>query len=750
MQPDTTSPTDTSVDTSVDTAGILGPLDFDVTGMTCAACAARIERKLNKLDGVTASVNYATERAHVERGDGGPTTAELLAAIESVGYGAIERVPERAAATDDAVRAANDARLAGLRRRLVVAVLAGVPVLAVSMVGRLQFDGWQWVALVLATPVATWAAWPFHRNAALNARHGTATMDTLISVGVISAYLWSLWALLFTAAGDIGHTMDMSISGGDDGVPHIYLEVASTVVALILAGRYVEARSKRRAGAAVRALLELGARTATVLDADGTEREVPAEQLAVGDRFVVRPGEQIATDGVVEDGHSAVDRSLVTGESVPVDTRPGDAVIGATINADGRLIVRATRVGADTQLARIARLVEAAQGGKAPVQRLADRVAAVFVPVVIVVAIATLVGWLVATGDSGRAFGAAVAVLIIACPCALGLATPTALLVGTGRGAQMGIVIKGPEVLEQTRRADTIVLDKTGTVTTGRMALSGIEPAPGHTWHDVLRIAGALESASEHPIARALTRAARQIGELPAVTGFVNLPGSGVRGSVDGVEYTIGRPTATHAEPTADTVVELRAGGEMLGTLSVADAVRPTSAAAIAELRRLGLDPILLTGDHRGAAEAVAAQVGIAVDDEHVIAGVRPADKVAEVARLQGEGRVVAMAGDGVNDAAALALADLGIAMGTGTDVAIEAGDLTLVRPTLDAAADAIRLSRRTLATIKGNLFWAFAYNVLAIPLAMSGRLSPAVAGAAMAFSSVFVVTNSLRLRRFR
>ena len=717
---------------------LLGAVDLDVTGMTCAACASRIERKLNKLDGVHASVNYATEKARV-RLDSPRDVRELIATIEGTGYGA--HLPDPDAPEPD--------RVGYLRRRLVAAVVLGLPVLVLSMIPPLQFDGWQWVALVLATPVATWAAWPFHRAMALNLRRGQTTMDTLISVGVTAAYLWSLWALLFTGAGDLGMEMSMSMDAGrSGGEHHIYLEVASTVVAFILAGRYFEARAKRRAGDALRALLDLGAKDVAVLAEDGSERRIPVEQLSVGDRFIVRPGEKIATDGRVVDGSSSIDRSLVTGESVPVDVAVGDAVIGATVNTDGRLVVEATRVGADTQLAQMARLVEDAQSGKAPVQRLADRVSAVFVPIVIVLAISTLVLWLATTGDAERSFSAAVAVLIIACPCALGLATPTALLVGTGRGAQLGILIKGPEILEQTRQVDTIVLDKTGTITTGSMQLVGLRPANSGDPSELLRLAGALESGSEHPIARAITAAARDDRELlPVVTDFRNLPGSGVTAIVDGASYEIGRPSAPVDVAAGETVVELRRGdGEVLGHLAVADAVKETSAAAIERFRELGLAPVLLTGDNETTARSIAAQVGI--DD--VRAEVMPADKVAVVAELQAAGHVVAMVGDGVNDAAALAQADLGIAMGSGTDVAIEASDLTLVRDDLHSAVDAIRLSRRTLATIKGNLFWAFAYNVLAIPLAMSGRLSPAIAGAAMAFSSVFVVTNSLRLRSFR
>ena len=722
-----------------------GFVDLDVTGMTCAACASRIERKLNKLDGVEATVNYATERARVSVGTSGVEATDLIATIESVGYGA--QIAGSSPLDEEA-------RAHDLLRRLVVATVLGVPVLLLSMISALQFDGWQWVALALTTPVTTWAAWPFHRAMVLNLRHRQATMDTLVSVGVVAAYSWSLWALLFTSAGDIGADMDMSIMNdmsthaADTGGAHIYLEVASTVVALILAGRYFEARSKRRAGAALRALLDLGARDVAVVDENGVERRIPIADLRVGDTFVVRPGEKVATDGVVREGHSAIDRSLVTGESLPVDVGEGSQVLGATVNTNGRLLVEATGVGADTALAQIARLVDGAQSGKAPVQRLADRVSAIFVPVVILLAIATLVAWLVVTGDGTSSFEAAVAVLIIACPCALGLATPTALLVGTGRGAQLGLLIKGPEVLESTRAVDTIVLDKTGTVTTGVMTLADVRPAPGHHRDAVLGVAGALESGSEHPIAQAIHRAAAaQFGTLPAVSGFSSEPGVGVRGVVDGAVYTIGRPITDVVVSSGETVVELRdADGQLVGHLAVSDEVKANSAAAIAEFRRLGLKPVLLTGDNVATARSVASQVGI----EDVLAEVLPHEKVDAVKALQARGAIVAMVGDGVNDAAALAQADLGIAMGTGTDVAIEASDLTLIRADLVAAGDAIRLARRTLGTIKGNLFWAFAYNVLAIPLAMSGRLSPAIAGAAMAFSSVFVVSNSLRLRRFK
>jgi len=746
-------------------------VELDLTGMTCAACANRIERKLNRLEGVEASVNYATERARVRfdalQRPSDEVVANLISTVESVGYGA--SVADRAAPPVD--------RTEALRRRLIIACIGGAIVLALSMVPILQFPGWQWVALVVATPVATWAAWPFHRAMALNLRHRQATMDTLISVGVSAAYLWSLWAILFTATGEIGMKMPMSLSGaltwggdtgGDHGVghsdaasmPHIYLEVASTVVAFLLAGRYFEARAKKRAGDALRALIDLGAKEVWLIDSQGNERQIPVEDLSVGDRFVVRPGEKIATDGTVIEGSSAVDISLITGESLPVEVAPGSPVIGATVNSGGavsggRLIVEATRIGADTQLAQMARLVEDAQSGKAPVQRLADRVSAVFVPVVILIALGTMTTWLLITGDLQRSFAASVAVLIIACPCALGLATPTALLVGTGRGAQMGILIKGPEILESTRRVDTIVLDKTGTVTSGSMSVAVVEPTSGVEPAELLTLAGALEAGSEHPIARAIVTAARtETATLPLVTEFVNLPGVGVAGVVNGRQLRITRATAT-SSASADlqpghTGVELweDVEGDMrsLGMIAVADPIKESSAAAIRSMRALGLNPVLLSGDREATAHYVAAQVGIT----DVRAEVMPADKVAAIEALQATGAVVAMVGDGVNDAAALAQADLGIAMGSGTDVAIEASDLTLVRDDLMAAADAIRLSRRTLSTIKGNLFWAFAYNTAAIPLATLGLLSPVIAGGAMAFSSVFVVTNSLRLKRFR
>ncbi len=728
-------------------------LDLELTGMTCAACANRIEKKLNRLDGVTATVNYATEKANVSFDPSVASPDALIAAVESIGYGALLPAPVGEERADPAL-----ARIADLQRRLIVAIALGVPVLLISMIPALQFRSWQWVVLVLATPVTIWSAWPFHITAWKNLRQAEASMDTLVSVGVLAAYGWSSYALLATPAGDLGMTMPMSLVPTRGDSHHLYFEVASTTVALILAGRWFEARSKRRAGSALRALLALGADTANVIQIDGSELNRPSSTLRVGDRFVVRPGERIATDGVVEDGAAAVDMSLVTGESVPAEVTAGSHVTGATIATNGRLVVRATRVGADTALAQMARLVEAAQTGKAPVQRLADRVAGVFVPIVIVLAAATLGFWFARTGSLSQAMAPAVAVLIIACPCALGLATPTALLVGTGRGAQLGILIKGPEILESTRRVDTIVLDKTGTVTTGVMDVVRVDALPHALPHaglpvtedEVLRLAAAVELGSEHPIAAAIVRAARRDGgTIEAATDFVSLAGVGARATVGGRTVEVGRAAADEVPTDAQalTVVSVRADGQLLGTIAVADTVKVTSADAIVRLRELGLRPILLTGDNAATASAVAAQVGI--DDNDVIAGVMPAQKVAEVQRLQAEGRVVAMVGDGVNDAAALAQADLGIAMGTGTDVAIEASDLTLVRADLHATADAIELSRRTLSVIKGNLFWAFAYNVAAIPLAMSWLLSPVVASAAMAFSSVFVVSNSLRLRRF-
>ncbi|MGW2958110.1 heavy metal translocating P-type ATPase [Streptomyces sp. NPDC001220] len=743
--------------------GPTAEVELLIGGMTCASCAARVEKKLNRMDGVTATVNYATGKAKATY-PGGVEVADLIATVVKTGYTAEEPAPpEPAREPEPQDRPERDPELAALRHRLVVSALLAAPVVLLAMVPAWQFDNWQWLSLTLAAPVVVWGGLPFHRAAWTNARHGAATMDTLVSVGTLAAFGWSLWALFFGDAGMAGMHDEFRFTvsradGGMGGASSIYLEVASGVVALILLGRYLEARSKRRAGAALRALMELGARDVAVLRA-GREVRVPVASLVVGDRFVVRPGEKIATDGTVVEGVSAVDASMLTGESVPVDVSVGDAVTGATVNAGGRLVVEAGRVGADTQLARMARLVEDAQNGKAEVQRLADRISAVFVPAVILIALATFGVWLGVTGDTAAAFTAAVAVLIIACPCALGLATPTALMVGTGRGAQLGILIKGPEVLESTRRADTVVLDKTGTVTTGRMSLQEVHVADGTDKDEVLRLAGALEHASEHPVARAIAAGAEErVGALPAAEHFENVPGRGVRGRVDGREVAVGRlfdaapqelaDARSRAEEEGRTAVLAGWGGEARAVLAVADTVKETSAEAVRELRGLGLTPVLLTGDNRAVAEAVARAVGI--DPQDVIAEVLPEEKADVVRRLQREGRTVAMVGDGVNDAAALATADLGLAMGTGTDAAIEAGDLTLVRGDLRVAADAIRLSRRTLATIKGNLVWAFGYNVAALPLAAAGLLNPMIAGAAMAFSSVFVVTNSLRLRTFR
>ncbi|QFG23045.1 cation-translocating P-type ATPase [Actinomadura sp. WMMB 499] len=738
-----------------------GRVELAIGGMTCASCAARIEKKLNRMDGVTATVNYATEKARVEfTGEVSPD--DLIATVEKTGYTA--ELPPPPKAGGEAVEAAGPAdELAPLRQRLVTSVVLAVPVIAMAMVPALQFDYWQWLSLTLAAPVVVYAGWPFHRAAWTNLRHGAATMDTLVSMGTLAAFGWSLWALFFGTAGEPGikHGFEFSMARSD-GSMNIYLEAAAGVIAFILAGRYFEARSKRRAGAALRALLELGAKEVSVVR-DGREERIAIDELRVGDRFAVRPGEKIATDGTVEEGSSAVDASLLTGESVPVEVAPGDTVAGATVNAGGRLLVRATRVGSDTQLAQMARLVEEAQTGKARVQRLADRISGIFVPIVIALAVATLGFWLgTGTGAAG-AFTAAVAVLIIACPCALGLATPTALMVGTGRGAQLGILIKGPEVLESTRTIDTVVLDKTGTVTTGKMALVDVVTADGVAEAEALRLAGALEEASEHPIAQAIAKGARErAGGLGTVEDFANVEGLGVQGMVDGHAVLVGRPRllaewSQHLTPELEramadaralghTAVAVGWDGAARAVLTVADEVKPTSAEAVRRLTGLGLRPVLLTGDNEAVARTVADAVGIA----EVIADVLPKDKVDVVRRLQDEGRTVAMVGDGVNDAAALAQADLGLAMGTGTDVAIEASDLTLVRGDLRAAADAIRLSRRTLSTIKGNLFWAFAYNVAALPLAAAGLLSPMIAGGAMAFSSVFVVSNSLRLRRFR
>ncbi|MEV2277917.1 heavy metal translocating P-type ATPase [Nocardiopsis sp. NPDC049922] len=756
------------------------PVELAIGGMTCAACANRVEKRLNRIDGVTASVNFATEKARVSFDGDAVAVEELVAQVEKAGYTAT--VPQPEAGPEEAVAEPEDP-VRDLRNRALVSLLLSAPVIAMAMIPALQFTYWQWASLALAAPVIVWGALPFHVSAWKNLRLGTATMDTLVSLGVTAAFLWSLYALFLGAAGTPGmvHPFEFTISR-TDGSGNIYLEVAAGVTSFILLGKFFEARSKRRAGAALRALLELGAKEVTVLRGEGSaarEELVPVDRLAVGDRFVVRPGEKIATDGTVEEGTSAVDMSMLTGESVPVEVSPGSAVVGATVNAGGRLVVRAARVGSDTQLAQMARLVEDAQNGKAAVQRLADRVSGVFVPIAIMISVGTLGFWIGTGGSVSAAFTAAVAVLIIACPCALGLATPMALMVGTGRGAQLGILIKGPEVLESTRRVDTVVLDKTGTVTTGQMALVGVTVADGEDEDELLRLAGALENASEHPIARAVARGAagrlestapeasaeggggRRAG-LPTPEDFANIEGRGVQGIVDGHAVLVGRVSLLEersqtlpeslaaalaaAESKGRTAVAVGWDGRARGVLVVADTVKPTSAEAVRQFRDLGLTPILLTGDNEAVARAVAAEVGV----DEVIAEVLPKDKADVVRRLQDEGRTVAMVGDGVNDAAALAQADLGLSMGTGTDVAIEASDLTLVRGDLRAAADAVRLSRRTLATIRGNLFWAFAYNSAALPLAALGLLNPMLAGAAMALSSVFVVTNSQRLRRFQ
>jgi P-type Cu+ transporter len=779
----------TTVPTSAPTA-----VSLDIEGMTCASCAARIEKRLNKLDGVTASVNYSTEKAKVTMADPLVTVADLVAQVKAVGYVARPPQPpvhrqvadrhdsdhdtadDERYATDLHGGAAVEARDVGagdphaeharlLRNRLLISAVLAFPVVLLAMVPALQFDSWQWLSLTLAAPVVVWGAWPFHRAAWANLRHGAATMDTLISVGTIAALGWSLYALFFGTAGDptMRHHFSLRPVTGM-GASQIYLEVAAGVTVFILAGRYFEAIAKRRSGAALRALIELGAKDVSVLR-DGLEVRIAIDALTVGDRFVVRPGERVATDGVIEDGQSAIDTSMLTGEPVPVEVGPGDPVSGATVNTSGRIVAQATRVGSDTALAQITRLVEDAQTGKAAIQRLADRVSGVFVPIVILLAVGTLGFWLTAarTDRATTAFTAAVAVLIIACPCALGLATPTALMVGTGRGAQLGILIKGPEVLESTRRVDTIVLDKTGTVTTGKMTLVDVVPAGENTADEVARLAGSLEDASEHPIAQAIAVGARERGlQLAPVESFTSTQGLGVSGVVDGHAVIVGREryladwsiepdsalrASMHAaEALGNTPVFVGWDGEIRGMLVVADTVKDDAAAVMADLRELGLRPILLTGDNERAARHVATQLGI----DEVIAEVLPTEKFDVIRRLQSEGRIVAMVGDGVNDAAALAQADLGLAMGTGTDAAIEASDLTLVGGQLRSVVDAIRLARRTLATIKGNLFWAFAYNVAALPIAAAGWLNPMLAGAAMAASSVFVVTNSLRLFRFQ
>ncbi|WP_066301393.1 heavy metal translocating P-type ATPase [Arthrobacter luteolus] len=744
--------------------GVGTGIELEIGGMTCASCAMRIEKKLNKLDGVTATVNYATEKAKVTV-PAGYDPAQLIAEVEKTGYTAVVPAPKGGKDGGAASSAAGDEdpELVSLRHRLIGAVVLTVPVIAMAMIPALQFTYWQWASLALAAPVIVWGAWPFHKAAWANLKQGAVTMDTLISMGTSAAFLWSLYALFFGTAGTPGMTHPFEFAlAPSDGAANIYLEVGAGVTMFILAGRYFEKRSKKQAGAALRALLELGAKDVSVLRG-GVEAKIPVEELKAGDEFIVRPGEKIATDGVVVSGTSAVDASMLTGESVPVEVAEGDAVTGATTNAGGRLVVRATRIGADTQLAQMARLVEDAQTGKAEVQRLADRISGVFVPVVIVIAVIALGGWLGAGFPVTAAFTAAVAVLVIACPCALGLATPTALLVGTGRGAQMGVLIKGPEVLESTRKVDTVVLDKTGTVTTGKMTLVDALAEPGTSRAELLRLAGALEDASEHPIAQAIAKGAvQETGPLPAPGEFANVEGKGVQGVVDGHAVVVGResllaewslklsPGLTAAKAQAEgegkTVVAVGWDGQARGILIVADTVKPTSAEAIAQFKAIGLTPVLLTGDNDAVARQIADEVGI----EEVIAEVLPQDKVDVVRRLQAEGKVVAMIGDGVNDAPALAQADLGLAMGTGADVAIEASDITLVRGDLRSAVDAIRLSRKTLGTIKTNLFWAFAYNVAAVPVAALGMLNPMLAGAAMALSSVFVVGNSLRLRGFK
>lgn len=724
-------------------------VELDIDGMTCASCAVRIEKKLNKVDGVTASVNYATEKARIDLA--WPVEIEaLIAVVEKTGYKAAVPTPDEPDRPDPVLR---------LRRDLIISAILSIPVVAISMVPAFQFPGWQWLILVLTTPVVLYGGARFHRSAWVNLRHGATTMDTLISMGSLAAYIWSLVAMFFGHAGMIGMTHEFSFRlERTDGLGNIYFEAAAAIITFILAGRYFEAKSRRSAGEAVRALLTLGASDVAVLR-DGVEHRIPIDELAAGDEFVVRPGEKIATDGVVIEGRSGVDASMVTGESLPIDVAPGDNVIGGTLNTDGRLVVRATRVGEETQLAQIARLVSDAQTGKSQAQRLADRISSVFVPIVIVLALLTLIGWLIAGAGAGFAFTAAVSVLIIACPCALGLATPTALLVGTGRGASLGILIKGPEALESTRSVDTIVLDKTGTVTTGLLDVVAAHSVDSVDETEMVRLAGSAESGSEHPVAKAIVRYAESRGlVLSAPEDFRNQPGLGVDACVDGRRLRVGRPGLVHALPAelaeahesatkqGRSSILVLIDDQPAGLLELADTVKDGAADAVRWFRDLGLEPHLLTGDSAAAARSVAAVVGI----DKVTAEVMPADKVAVIVDLQSRGKRVAMVGDGVNDAAALATADLGIAMGTGTDAAIEAADLTLVRGDIRLAADAIRLSRATLRTITSNLFWAFAYNVAALPIAAIGLLNPMIAGAAMAFSSVFVVSNSLRLRGFR